>query len=382
MSDKKIAVTCTAVAVAEPRSKKKKKCQVLEEEVYVEQMSQIVERDYFPSLKRLRREYEETESPEEEEEVDSSVTLDKFASKFTSEDNASFEEIVEDAKRRDLQRLPKLGLFKDGDEGRKQFNELMTLPSIEDQANNTDRPVAPITWPFQNKNPVMYLPEGAELTAQESAILTRKPQVIKENTRFKKDPFDATLSRKAIQEAALAQSQMQEGKIKADGTVVEAPVISGYSMVPLTPTHVPSTPLMTWGEIEGTPQRIQTPSLHSTPGTPHFRLPDVPAREALGYSLAERVAKRTRVKKRKALENLTKPTKSGSGNSNFDRLASMSPAAQRLAATKLGIAAKTDSKLQESYTPRSSTPQSTSFFRTPSSSRSVSTRSSSKQHER
>jgi protein DGCR14 len=367
--------------------KKKKKCEVLEEEVYVEKMSEIVERDYFPSLKKLREDVEETESrvdPEEDTDGDnesnSNLTLDKFVAKYTSEDNASFEEMIEDAKIRDLKKLPRLGMVKDEEEGKRQLEQLMILPSIQKQVEGSERPTAPLTWPFQNINHLMYLPEGAELTAQEASVLSRKPQVIKENTRFKKDPFDATLNEKAIKEASLAQAQMQEGKIRADGTVVKAPVISGYSMIPMTPTHVPSTPLMTWGEIDSTPQRLDppTPSRYlATPETPRFRLPDVPIREALGHSLSERVAQRTRDKKRKALEGLAKPTKTGSGASALDRLSSMSPAAQRLAATKLGITAKTDTKLQESYTPRTSIDQSTPFLKSPlpSDSRNMSKRS-------
>ena len=380
MDDKSLVVASTS-SLAIPKDhkvnkKKKRKLKVLEEEVYVEKLSSIVERDYFPDLKALR-EQNEVDPTEDaisgdcvvESEVDPNLTLDKFVNKYTSEDNASFEEMIEEVKKKEEKNHP--WLFKDEEEGRRQQQGMLTLPSVEEQAAIEDRPTAPITWPFTNLNTVMYHPEGAELTEAEKDVLGRKPQVIKENTRFQSNPFNSTLSKQAIKEASISQAQQQEGKIGPDGKIVSVPIVSGYSIVPTTPVHVPSTPLMTWGEIEGTPKRLDP----STPGdTPHFRLPDVPAREALGHSLAERVAQRSREKKRKALEGLAQSTKSKTGTSAFDKLAQMSPAAQRLAANKLGITPRRYEKLALSFSPRvSSTPSTPIFSKSPA----FSTRSSS-----
>lgn len=67
---------------------------------------------------------------------------------------------------------------------------------------------------------------------------------------------------------------------------------------------VDESPLMTWGEIDGTPFRLDgsdTPSVHSTPG-PSFRIAAMPARDKLALQLAEKVGKQHREKKQLALK--------------------------------------------------------------------------------
>lgn len=60
---------------------------------------------------------------------------------------------------------------------------------------------------------------------------------------------------------------------------------------------------MTWGEIEGTPFRLDggdTPFL-DTPG-PSFKIPDLPKREKLALELAEKVSQKHRELKKKAMQ--------------------------------------------------------------------------------
>jgi protein DGCR14 len=64
---------------------------------------------------------------------------------------------------------------------------------------------------------------------------------------------------------------------------------------------------MTWGEIEGTPFRLDgsdTPLVGSARG-PVFRIPDVPRRDRLLHELAEKTSKAHRDKKEKALKQVT-----------------------------------------------------------------------------
>lgn len=68
---------------------------------------------------------------------------------------------------------------------------------------------------------------------------------------------------------------------------------------------VEDSPFMTWGEIEGTPFRLDggdTPLIHKTPG-PIFKIPETPQRDRLAHELADKVGASHRAKKEKALSN-------------------------------------------------------------------------------
>jgi len=73
-------------------------------------------------------------------------------------------------------------------------------------------------------------------------------------------------------------------------------------LLPLAGVH--ESPLMTWGEIEGTPFRLDgsdTP-VHTTLQGPSFRIPEPPKREKLALALAEKAGERHRDRKLKAIE--------------------------------------------------------------------------------
>jgi protein DGCR14 len=65
---------------------------------------------------------------------------------------------------------------------------------------------------------------------------------------------------------------------------------------------------MTWGEIEGTPFRLDgsdTPFRNplSTPTAgPQFKIPEVPNRDKIGLQLAEKASKAHRDKKQQAMQ--------------------------------------------------------------------------------
>ncbi|BFZ15821.1 hypothetical protein BsWGS_18860 [Bradybaena similaris] len=118
------------------------------------------------------------------------------------------------------------------------------------------------------------------------------------------------------------------------------------------------SPLMTWGEIDSTPARLDTTNdmfLTSTPG-PVFKIPGVPKRDRLALELSEKASKAHRAKKEEAIRQVTRRFASPSptskiGLSSSERLSSMSPAAQRLASKRLGIQTSSDKALQASYSP-------------------------------
>jgi protein DGCR14 len=118
-----------------------------------------------------------------------------------------------------------------------------------------------------------------------------------ENTRLQLRPFDEMASRVQIVQMAQAQARGQEGRIGVDGLTVAAPSpqIKGFSLV-RTPSPAPGrggeTPIMTWGEIEGTPCRLDTPS---------FRMAQTPRREQIAHQLADQAGQRHRDRKMKAI---------------------------------------------------------------------------------
>ena len=61
---------------------------------------------------------------------------------------------------------------------------------------------------------------------------------------------------------------------------------SNYTIV-----GVDASPLMTWGNVEGTPVRIDSDYI---PPGPSFKIPKIPMREKVAVKLADQVAKASR----------------------------------------------------------------------------------------
>ena len=112
---------------------------------------------------------------------------------------------------------------------------------------------------------------------------------------------------------------------------------------------------MTWGEIESTPYRLEgceTPLLNYSGEGPTFKIQAVPKRDRIAHELAEKNSKFYRDKKNKAVQQARTSLKTPKSVGSLSvRVSTMTPAAQRLATTKLGIRLGTDKALQASYTP-------------------------------
>lgn len=137
----------------------------------------------------------------------------------------------------------------------------------------------------------------------------------------------------------------------------------GFSFVKTPSPHpgfAAESPLMTWGEIGGTPFRLDggdTPIISNSAG-PSFRIAETSRREAIGLALAEKAGERMRDQKAKALETARRNIASPHIRSTLDRLAAMSPAAKRLASSRIGrdtlltpSPRSTSSSLRKSHTP-------------------------------
>ncbi|XP_061025169.1 splicing factor ESS-2 homolog isoform X1 [Eubalaena glacialis] len=283
----------------------------------------------------------------EEEEREPLPSLDVFLSRYTSEDNASFQEIMEVAKEKSRARHS--WLYQAEEEFEKRQKDNLALPSAECQAVESGQ-AGVETWKYKAKNSLMYYPEGVP---DEEQLFKKPRQVVHKNTRFLRDPFSQALSRSQLQQAAALNAQHKQGKVGPDGKELipqESPRVGGFGFI-ATPSPAPGvneSPLMTWGEVENTPLRVEgseTPYVDRTPG-PAFKILEPGRRERLGLKMANEAAAKNRAKKQEALrratENLASLTPKGLSPA-------MSPALQRLVSR---TASKyTDRALRASYTP-------------------------------
>lgn len=407
-----VKVTDSAVVLRGPEQKTTRdNKKVLDEESYIESVQKIIQRDFYPDVEKLRAQNEYldaeecgdlekmrqiaikfgsslgkisrdspvpyvtpatfetpeaelgspslmsklrsgnkvvTEGDAEKDENKASLPgLDDFLAKHTSEDNASFEQIMEVAE--DREKMRNSWLHEAEEESMQRHQEIMALPSAERQAIQSIQ-AGVDTWRYQARNSLMYYPPGVP----DLDDVFKKPRdVIHRNTRFLKDPFSQALSKSQLQQAAALNAQYKQGKVGPDGKELipqDSPKVQGYGFVG-TPSPIPGvedSPLMTWGEIESTPFRLdgsETPYVDKSPG-PAFKILEPGRRERLGLKMANEAAAKNRAKKQEALrrvtENLASLTPKGLSPA-------LSPALQRL--VNRTASKYTDKALRASYTP-------------------------------
>ncbi|KAH9634876.1 hypothetical protein HF086_004566 [Spodoptera exigua] len=318
-----------------------KKTQVLDEDVYVEGIAKIIQRDFFPDLEKLKAQNEFLEATENKDYARLRELTRKYSGQrpptepysylasHTSEDNASYDRVISLENKK---RATKLATQLQAEVTSSALADAaLALPSIEQQADQTERPHELDTWRYKAKNYIMYVPDGAE-----SQRPPPKPELVHQNTRLKAEPFDHVKNKEAISAIARSQDASVTGKIGVDGVSISTEKSGeAYSLV-ATPSPRPGegpdqSPIMTWGEIEGTPFRLDggdTP-LPAVGAGAAYRMLEGGVRERIALQLAEQAAKR----RRPTTPRIAPPTPSF--RSNTERLASMSPAARKLAAKHL-----------------------------------------------
>uniref|UniRef100_A0A8C7X3R7 Ess-2 splicing factor homolog n=1 Tax=Oryzias sinensis TaxID=183150 RepID=A0A8C7X3R7_9TELE len=402
-----LAISTVALREPEPKDKGKLKRKVLDEEEYIESLEKIIQRDFFPDVTKLQaqRDYLEAEENGDLEKMreisirfGSNLTkstpqssapyvtpasfetpvscpkspssnhcskvsegehkgddgedkklpsLDRFLAKTTSEDNASFEQIMELAE--DKEKLKHAWLYEAEAEFKQRHENNLALPPAEKAALECVK-AGLETWEYKAKNALMYYPEGVK---DDDSVFKKPREVVHKNTRFSGDPFSNALNKSQIQQAAALNAQFKQGKVGPDGKELipqESPTVNGYSYerTPLVAPGVSESPLMTWGEIESTPFRLDgsdTPYIERNHG-PSFKIPEPGRRERLGLKMANEAAAKNRAKKQEALrkvtENLASLTPKGLSPA-------LSPALQRL--VNRTSSKYTDKALRASYTP-------------------------------
>ncbi|XP_018329098.1 splicing factor ESS-2 homolog [Agrilus planipennis] len=407
--------------------KRRRKQTILDEETYIEKMGKIIQRDFFPDLEKLKAQNDyldalekndmtrlreihmkysgrrppteripspatfetpanihssqntETDPPvqdqqqenQDKESSDPKLSLDQFLNVHTSQDNESFKELMIEADKKHQEKYSYL--YKEENKSNDEQRMLLALPSVEQQCELSEKKFIVDTWGYKNKNYIMFVPDGVELTDEEKIEMSKKKQeIVHSNTRLRENPFNEVQSKETINELAKSQAKVLDGKIGVDGKELippDTPKINGFKLVrsPSPYPGVAQSPLMTWGEIEGTPFRLDgsdTP-IPKTPG-PAFKIAEPAKREKIALALAEKVGEKHREDKRKAMDVARRQfaTPSPKPNTPFsDRLALMSPAARRLATSRLKLGSSefgspltSPSPLGRSITPRRVTP--------------------------
>lgn len=275
--------------------------------------------------------------------------LDSFLTNYTSEDNNSFNDIIEIADKKLRQRFAIL--YDAENEKAIEMSEQLALPDIETQFQAIEGDKYNKTWTYKNKNYIMYVPDGVDLTTEEKMEMSRiKQEISHRNTRLATNLFDENKQTKSDAMKISNSNKLLGNKIGVDGNLLpqsssqdqqqSSPQIRGFGFVK-TPSPCPGvndSPLMTWGQIEGTPFRLDGSDTPISPQVgPTFRIAATSRRENIALELAEKAGERMRGQKAKAIEAARRNIASPHVRSTLDRLASMSPAAKRLASSRLGL---------------------------------------------
>ncbi|KAK1948017.1 Splicing factor ESS-2 [Phytophthora citrophthora] len=317
---------------------------VLEEEDYVETLGQIIERDFFPDIPKLKEQTERLRDEEDalpwtdttlrvatisranasvrgnssgtgwdqptptleqlkdgdgsrqeentRDDTKASMTLNRFVATHTSEDNKAFielqEKTVKDHQRRyhwafddDKERGdPKLHLLTNGEWISKDQRQIADEVCAP-KGPKDDRPSAPETWKYRARNPLLFPPE-LEATRDICQVNAgSKDQLLLESESKARTGLPPRSRKTTIYANSRFSSDTQ--LIGSESGGVSSSSQKDYSLVPMTPLIAPgvdASPLMTWGDIEATPTNLE----HAL-RTPSFEVQDTPRREKLASRL-------------------------------------------------------------------------------------------------
>ncbi|CAN6169882.1 unnamed protein product [Urochloa humidicola] len=345
---------------------------------------------------------------EEDDDVAAALSLDGFFNRFTSEDNDSFSRILEKVNHRRRERYAHL--LEPAEAANKPLLEGAKRDRITDGYGTSGQPPSTLEGAkFTAKNLLMYYPADrgeAPLTEEEreERLKGMTKEIDKSNTRLHGRSM-ADDARPKEEEAAILYApvagstpggmayhdpdkakkyDLEDLRKTPNPFYLESDkkANNGYNFV-RTPSPAPGvdeSPFMTWGEIDGTPLRLdpdETPGGSGGSETVHFKIPPPPARDVKAHLLSRDAARK--IKERSKIFHkppLPSPVRGGSASPR-----TLSPAAQKFVRNAISKSAKSsntiDESLRASYrgsTPSGSTPK-TRFSRDPGlGSRSPSTR--------
>jgi len=268
--------------------------------------------EFFHMGSRLK---DESESFEEESVADSDkkFSLDKFMSKYTSEDSESFKSIIKKSNE-DL-RLKNAWMYEAEEKHKQMVKDLLQIEDsqkddvlaitdgkqtdIKDETTVVPKkprdPPLINTWEYKAKNHLMYYPE--EHHGKDDDLFKKPKLIVHSNTRFNSNPFKEGENRDKIVQAFKENQVLAGEKVGHDGKSIlpdESPKVNGYSYVSDSPAVHPGvadSPMMTWGVVNSTPAILDRGSQTPTPG-PVFHFPEESARDKLAHQMVEEVMKK------------------------------------------------------------------------------------------
>lgn len=275
------------------------KRKVVSEEEFSERLNEIIRRDFFPRLERLRQqnrlldtihdpaqlprvlaELRDEEAAARGVDAASLPSLDEYLARYISEDDASFEVVLDrcNRARRDAQPW-----FRDGPlaitDGRERFG-------------------GPKGWAFRHKNALMFPPDAPPQQPDKALLAlpaAKRRAVDASNTRMVDDDGFA------IPDIPAAR-HFDKTPVPGGAVEIGTPIVNGYKMVATTP--VPGgdeSPIITWGKVATTPIPLSagaaaatTTTSSSTGAGSAFRIRPVDRREDLAQRLADRASTTSR----------------------------------------------------------------------------------------
>ncbi|XP_021735200.1 protein DGCR14-like [Chenopodium quinoa] len=312
--------------------------------------------------------------------VNVNLSLDQFFRKYTSEDNDSFNRIMEKVNRK---RKERYGYLLEGE--KEEDDEVKGIEDVKrdritDGYGTSDQPVSTLEgWKYCAKNLLMYHPADrgeAPLTADERAERLKglTKEVDRYNTRFHgkmsdsgpKEENEVEVLYNMVAGGTPVMSDRNRDKTKKYDledlrkspnvfyVESEKKAENGYSFVK-TPSPAPGgdeSPFITWGEIEGTPLRLDnedTPlDIGGSGDGSRFKIPLPPTRDLKAHSLSREAARKIKERSRMYEKPpLPSPMRSGSASPSVRTL---SPAAQKFMRNAMAkSSASVDESLRASY---------------------------------
>ena len=177
------------------------------------------------------------------DQTENPTSLDKFLAKNTSEDNASFEIIMENTLQKNKEKHA--WLYEKEKEHALLAQQRLALTENKEggQLKLADRPANLDNWEYTNKNALMYVPECSTLTTEEAIAQAklREREIKHTNTRLPEDVFNEKASENSVTKAVETQVMGLRGKIGVDGKEIgtnETPNVNGFRFV-ATPSPAP-----------------------------------------------------------------------------------------------------------------------------------------------
>ena len=230
-----------------------------------------------------------TSFTEQRSEIDINVSLGKFQSTYTTEDNESFYKLVDKQNQKRAEKnswvwnenkLPSKQMLK-----QREINDRLLKEGKEELGDSDTRPARPDSWKANPKNALMFGPDGVDDEYPKPPDNAKK--VVYQNTRAPQPvvpprPPSPTLS--AIRDAVNGEVReiFRTDSVLAGGD--ETPQVNGYKFVDDEdePEVVPEKPL----------PLIDLGSGDATPNP--FKLQDHRKRETLHHRMVERMARSRR----------------------------------------------------------------------------------------